>query len=343
MSSLDIQSLQYTHENGQKVFTDISLDIAQGEFTAILGPSGCGKSTLLRTIAGLATPQAGQIFLGEKLLVSQGHEKIPAEKRHIGMVFQDYALFPLQTVYENIAFGLQKYTAAEKQQRVTELLNLIGMETFAHHKPHQLSGGQQQRVALARALAPRPRLLLLDEPFANIDTTLRQTLGTALQMITAHEQVSVLLVTHDWSEAFSLADRIAILLPTSNGSRIIQYDTPQQIYHRPATQQVAALSGSSTLIAGTAMVHHAETVLGTLPLIEAAEGAGHAVLRPEMVLFKENPTGNSTILARVFQGNSYRLVCETPAGNVFAKMVTRTPPAIGTRGDVIVNEACWWV
>jgi iron(III) transport system ATP-binding protein len=342
---LTIQHLTHAYEN-QKIFTDINLHIQQGEFVAMLGPSGCGKSTLLRAIAGLTTPQDGDIDIAGQSVVCNGHVRIPVEKRHVGMVFQDYALFPQKTVWKNIAFGLENNNKNSQaiKHRVDELLQLIEMTAFADQKPAQLSGGQQQRVALARALAPKPQLLLLDEPFANIDSTLKQTLSTALQVLTSQEKVSVLLVTHDWGEAFSLADRIAILEPTSEGSRLIQCDTPQTIYQRPVNRYVGNLFGSTTLIPGTAANTYADTPFGKIPLTNpTASGAGHAVLRSEMAAFVEDPNGTAVILARQFQGHSYRLLCDTPIGKLFAETTSHTPPTIGARGTIQIYQPCWWI
>ncbi|MFU8797408.1 MAG: ABC transporter ATP-binding protein [Gammaproteobacteria bacterium] len=326
MSELRLHQLTCVYNN-KTVFNNINLHIEPGEFVAILGPSGCGKSTLLRAIAGLIQPQTGEVNLGGR----------------VGLVFQDYALFPHKTVYENIAFGLHSASAPFITSRVEELLSLIDMTAFSDKKPHQLSGGQQQRVAIARALAPRPTLLLLDEPFANVDHTLTQTLSEALQLLTQHEKVSVLLVTHDWSEAFSLADRMAILEPSEHGSRIVQDDTPQYIYQRPINSYVATLFGSTTLIPGIATDYLAETALGVLPLATSAMGPGYLVLRSEMASFREHPDGNVTVLARQFQGRSYRVLCETLIGKLLAETASTTPPAVGARGYVNIQQPCWWV
>jgi iron(III) transport system ATP-binding protein len=353
MLPLTLQQLSHAYDN-KPVFSNINLHIQPGEFVAILGPSGCGKSTLLRCIAGLNTPQKGSVCIAGKSVVCNGRERIPVEKRHVGMVFQDYALFPQKTVRSNIAFGLetQGLNATAIKNRVDELLQLIDMMAFADHKPHQLSGGQQQRVALARALAPKPQLLLLDEPFANVDTTLKQTLSEALQVLTAQEEVSVLLVTHDWSEAFTLADRIAILAPPpmipvspmAEGSSILQCDTPQHIYQRPKNSYIATLFGSTTLIPGNASGKQADTVFGTLPLATVAAGSGYAVLRSEMAAFVEDPHGSATVLARQFQGRSYRLLCDTVIGKLFAETPADSPPpAVGARGNIQIHKPCWWV
>jgi iron(III) transport system ATP-binding protein len=267
-------SLDYHH---QPILDSVDLTVQKGEFMAILGPSGCGKSTLLRLISGLASAHQGKIQINGQTVARDHHDLIPVNKRNVGLVFQDYALFPFQTVRENIGFGVKHNRA-----RVDELLQLIHMTHLADRLPYQLSGGQQQRVALARALAPKPPLLLLDEPFANVDTTLRQQLIRALKQIVAHENTSVILVTHDRNEAFALADRVAILMPGKQGSHIVQCASPETVYNQPASHEVALLAGAAFILPANAQGNTAETPLGEVELLNPHTGTGEIVVRPEM-------------------------------------------------------------
>jgi iron(III) transport system ATP-binding protein len=330
----------------QPVFTDINLTVNSGEFMAIFGPSGCGKSTLLRAIAGLVIPQEGKIEIVGRCVTHDGKNIIPVESRHIGLVFQDYALFPFQTVAENIGFGLPQKTRVEKlakHSRVNELLSLINMSHLAQRLPCQLSGGQQQRVALARALAPRPKLLLLDEPFANVDITLRQQLISALQQLVKHEQVSVIFVTHDRNEAFALAHRVAILMPGPNGSQIVQCASPEIVYQQPVQREVALLAGAAFLLPAVAHGETAETPLGTVPLQNPHTGKGEIVVRPEMASFVPDANGNASIVSCTFQGCHYHLLCDTPGGQLYTETRSKTPPQIGDRGFVHIIEPCWYL
>lgn len=340
---LVIKNLQHAYQD-LVVFTDLNLTVKPGEFVAVLGPSGCGKTTLLRAIAGLAHPQNGSIYLAGKCVFEGGRQKIPAEQRHVGLVFQDYALFPFQTVRENIAFGLRQRSADKEkdvQARVDELLRLIDMEAYADRHPAKLSGGQQQRVAIARALATRPQLLLLDEPFANVDTTLRQNLSEQLQMLVRSQGVSVLLVTHDCSEALALSDRVAILDPCGDTTKIAQFDTPEHIYHHPSNRCVAEFLGPAGFIPGEARNGVASTAFGEIALSNKVEGKVDLVLRPEMVSFTENPSGQCEVLARSFQGHVYRLLCKTPVGHIFAETSYMKTPELGTKGEITIKQPCW--
>ena len=222
MTALELRALSH-HYGEQQILDGITFQLDAGECVALLGESGSGKSTALRCIAGLEQPSNGQIFIsGTKVYGSQVW--VPTERRGVGLVFQDYALFPSLTVAENIAFGLQVRDA----QRVASLLKLTGLEDWKNQRPAQLSGGQQQRVALARALAPRPSLLLLDEPFANVDAHRRSQLGQALRRLLQAEGASALLVTHDQSSALVLCDRLAVLTPGDNGAILGQMDSPEE-------------------------------------------------------------------------------------------------------------------
>ncbi len=323
--------------DAEPVFADVTLSIRPGEFAAALGASGCGKTTLLRCIAGLATPRAGRIRIAGRTVAEDGRERVAAEQRRVGLVFQDYALFPHQTVRQNIAFGL----AARDAGRVDALLELIGMRELAEREPGELSGGQQQRVAIARALAPGPGLLLLDEPFANVDATLRQRLGEELQMIVRSQGTSALLVTHDRSEALALADRVAVLCPGPRGSQVVQYDTPERVYHRPATRECAALAGHAAFLPGEATGAEAKTALGTVALSETIHGKVEVVLRPENVEFAADASGPAEVVARLFQGRGYRVLCRTPSGDILAESHSAAAPALGARGRLEVRDACW--
>lgn len=330
----------------QPVFSDINLTVNPGEFMAIFGPSGCGKTTLLRAIAGLVIPQEGQIEIAGKPVTVDGKNTVPVESRRVGLVFQDYALFPFQTVFENIGFGLPQKTRAEKlakNARVLELLSLINMTHLADRLPCQLSGGQQQRVALARALAPRPKLLLLDEPFANVDITLRQQLIAALQQLVKHENVSVIFVTHDRNEAFALAHRVAILMPNENGSQIVQCASPELVYQQPVQREVALLAGAAFLLPAIANGENAETPLGIVPLQNPQTGKGEIVVRPEMASFKPDPEGNATIISCTFQGCHYHLLCDTPGGQLYTETRSKNPPQPGDKGFVNIIEPCWYL
>lgn len=333
-------------EYQQPVFNQIDLTVHSGEFMAIFGPSGCGKSTLLRAIAGLIIPQRGEIEIAGRCVMRDGHNIIPVEKRRVGLVFQDYALFPFQTVAENIGFGLPQKTRAEKlakTARVNELLTLINMSHLANRLPCQLSGGQQQRVALARALAPKPQLLLLDEPFANVDITLRGQLINALQQLVKHEQVSVIFVTHDRNEAFALAHRVAILMPSKSGSHIVQCAAPEIIYQQPVHRDVALLAGAAFLLPAIANGDTAQTPLGLAPLQNPHTGTGEIVVRPEMATFIPDNNADATIISCTFQGCHYHLLCDTPGGQLYTETRSKNPPKVGTRGIVKIIEPCWYL
>jgi iron(III) transport system ATP-binding protein len=218
----------------------VSLGLAAGQIGVLIGPSGCGKTTLLRAVAGLEPLAAGRVRMDGQLLAdaASGHQ-VPPEARRIGMVFQDYALFPHLSVADNVAFGVQDLPRAERQQRVARMLDLVGLAHAAKRAPHQLSGGQQQRVALARALAPGPRLLLLDEPFSNLDVDLRERLAHEVRAILKDTGTTALFVTHDQMEAFALGDVIGVM----HRGRLEQWDDGYALYHRPATRFVAQFIG----------------------------------------------------------------------------------------------------
>ncbi len=236
MLELDRISLSYAADGGRRdVLRELSLTLETGQIACLLGASGCGKTSVLRAIAGFEPLDGGSIRLDGRLLSGEG-ARVEPEHRRVGMMFQDYALFPHLDVAANVGFGLRRLDAAERGRRVRALLDLVGLAGQEARRPHELSGGQQQRVALARALAPEPDLLLLDEPFSNLDVDARERLAFELRDLLKAAGRTALVVTHNQAEAFAVADRIGIL----NEGRLAQWDTPYGMHHHPATSDIAA-------------------------------------------------------------------------------------------------------
>lgn len=274
----------------------VSLEIREGEFVSFLGPSGCGKTTLLRAIAGLDPATSGRIVqAGRDITV------LPPGARDFGIVFQSYALFPNLDVRRNIAYGLRgpAWPRAKMEARVAELVSLIGLEEHASKFPAQLSGGQQQRVALARTLATRPRLILLDEPFSNLDARMRVETRQEVRRLLKEAGSAGILVTHDQEEALALADRIALM----EAGRVVQIGTPDEIYRNPATAFVASFLGRSNILRGTASGMDVQTAFGRLPLSRAANGAVDLAVRPEQILIEADPAGPAIVTGREFRGH----------------------------------------
>ena len=232
---------------GAPVVCQVSFELEPGRIGCLLGPSGCGKTTLLRAIAGFELLQGGEIRMRGQV-VSHAGWSLPPEKRRVGMVFQDFALFPHLKIGENIGFGLRHLSERERRARVQTLLGLVGLPEYENAYPHQLSGGQQQRVALARAMAPRPELLLLDEPFSSMDAELREQLAREVRDIIKEEEITALLVTHDQYEAFAMADEIGVL----NAGKLMQWDSGYNLYHRPGNRFVADFIGQGVILPGEA-------------------------------------------------------------------------------------------
>ena len=308
MSSLILQGVSY-HYNGTKVIHDLDLTVGKDEIVCLLGVSGCGKTTTLKAIAGLIEAKQGSIFIDGKL-VSDEQSFVSPEHRNIGMMFQDYALFPHLTVANNIAFGLSNMSKAQKQQRVDEMLKLVHLIGCADRFPHQLSGGQQQRVAIARALAYKPSLLLLDEPFSNIDTQVRFELIADIRRIIKATQVSAVFVTHSKEEAFAFSDTLAIM----HRGKIEQQGTPEQLFAAPCSKEVAEFLGQGIYL--SAEVLTATEYKTPFGLVESYVESKHNVsvgliyVRPHQIeLVADNQSDKfskrATIISRRFIGSAY--------------------------------------
>ena len=262
-----------------EILKGITLDVAPGEIVCLLGPSGDGKTTLLRIAAGLTPLQRGRVLVGGRVVAEPGRE-VPPEERGVGLLFQDFALFPHLSVLDNVAFGLASLRPAERRERAMALLARVGMERFAGAMPHTLSGGQQQRVALARALAPRPKVLLLDEPFSGLDARLRDRVRDDTLHVLQAEGIAVLMVTHDAEEAMFMGDRMAIL----HRGVIAQEGPPADLYLHPATPFVATFLGEVNRLAGQVRLGMVATPFGPVPALGLREGERVEVLiRPEAI------------------------------------------------------------
>ena len=301
---LEITGIRHGY-NGHRVLNGFSLALARGQIGCILGPSGCGKTTALRCIAGFERIAAGSIVIsGEE--VSRAGYAVPPERRRIGMVFQDYALFPHLTVSDNVGFGLRSLEHDGRARRVAQQLEIVGMESAAGRYPHELSGGQQQRVALARALAPRPELLLLDEPFSNLDIDLRQRLGLEVRDILKQQGMTAILVTHDQHDAFAIADEIGIM----REERIEQWGTAYDLYHRPATRFVADFVGQGSFLPGVALGDgRIELELGrfraSAPHDWPQGTAVDVLLRPDDILHDDASPLQAEVLHKAFRGAEF--------------------------------------
>ncbi|RYX94333.1 MAG: ABC transporter ATP-binding protein [Comamonadaceae bacterium] len=318
---LDVAKLGVHYAGRPKPAVDgVSFQLQAGDIGVLIGPSGCGKTTLLRAVAGLERAQSGQIILAGET-VSSAERHVPAENRRIGMVFQDYALFPHLDVGRNVAFGLNHLKPAQRQQRVHDVLTLVGLADAGKRFPHELSGGQQQRVALARALAPEPRLLLLDEPFSNLDVDLRERLAHEVRGILKAAGATALFVTHDQLEAFAIGDHIGVM----HHGKLHQWDDAYSLYHRPATRFVADFIGHGVFapariaqLDGNVVVH---TALGDLadlkecPLPAAyADGLCDVLLRADDIVHDDSSPVKARILRKSFRGSEFLYTLELTSG-----------------------------
>ncbi len=307
----------------------VSLGLRAGDIGVLIGPSGCGKTTLLRAVAGLERASGGSIALGGEC-VSDARHHLPAEQRRIGMVFQDYALFPHLDVGRNVAFGIARLPRGERDQRVAEVLKLVGLDGLQTRYPHELSGGQQQRVALARALAPKPRLLLLDEPFSNLDVDLRERLAHEVRAILKAAGATALFVTHDQLEAFAIGDQIGVM----HEGHLHQWDEAYALYHRPATRFVAEFIGHGVF--APAQIRQSsdgevsvQTPLGALqdmdecPLPGAYEaGLCDVLLRADDIVHDDHAPVKAQIVRKAFRGSEFLYTLRLASGET---LMTHVP------------------
>jgi iron(III) transport system ATP-binding protein len=286
---------------------DLSLE--RGRLLALLGPSGCGKTTLLRLIAGLSTADEGTIRLDGDRLTGPG-VMVPPERRKVGVVFQDFALFPHMNVAANVRFGLPK--GRDRHTRVDELLRLVHLGGLERRMPHELSGGQQQRVAIARALAAEPRLMLLDEPFSNLDPSIRRSVRAEVRQLIGAIGMTAIVVTHDQEEALSLADHVAVMMD----GRVLQVGTPEEVYFRPVSREVAAFLGDANFLRGTAQGASVECALGCYPVPASHAGPVEVMARAESIEVECDPEGSGDVASIEFFGHHQLLTVRLRSGEV---------------------------
>ena len=353
---LEISQLQVRYAGrSQAAVNGVSFGLRTGDIGVLIGPSGCGKTTLLRAVAGLEPVTGGQILLSSRVVSDKNHTE-PAERRRIGMVFQDYALFPHMDVGRNVGFGLEHLPKAKRQTRVAEVLKLVGLEGAEKRFPHELSGGQQQRVALARALAPKPDLLLLDEPFSNLDIDLRERLAHEVRNILKAAKATALLVTHDQLEAFAMGDVIGVM----NEGQLHQWDDAYSLYHRPATRFVADFIGHGVFTPATLSEVNGQVVVDTPvgQLTDVAEcplpcafdgGQCDVLLRADDIVHDDDAPVKAQIIRKAFRGSEFLYTLRLASGDLLMAHVPshhdhKLGEWIGIRAEVdhvvTFNRAC---
>ena len=334
---LEVSQLEVRYAGrAQAAVQGVTLSLKAGDIGVLIGPSGCGKTTLLRAVAGLEPVTGGEIRL-TKSVVSSATLSVPPELRRIGMVFQDYALFPHLSVGRNVAFGIHQLPRAEQAARIAEVLKLVGLEGSEHRYPHELSGGQQQRVALARALAPRPQLMLLDEPFSNLDVDLRERLAHEVRGILKAAGGTALFVTHDQFEAFAIGDVIGVM----NEGHLHQWDDAYTLYHRPATRFVADFIGHGVFAPAT-LVQGANNVVAQTPLGELTDldecplpgsypgGACDVLLRADDIVHDDHAPVQAQIVRKSFRGSEFLYTLRLASGHtVLAHVPSHHDHALG--------------
>lgn len=324
--SVTVAGLHHAYD-ADPVLHDVSVGIDAGQSLALLGPSGCGKTTLLRLIAGLERPLQGTVTIGDTVVAGDG-TWVPPEQRRVGMVFQDWALFPHLSVEANVAYGLPR--ADRKGNRVSEALKMVGLKDLGNRMPETLSGGQQQRVALARALAPQPAVLLLDEPFSNLDTALRIEVRTDVHRLLHELGITAVFVTHDQEEAFVLGDQVAVM----RSGRIVQIDSPQGLYTEPADRAVAEFVGAGSIIRATAANGKVESPCGRIN-VSIEQGEVDVLLRPEQLELLDH--GEATVDLVEYYGHDAMVFVRAPNrhGGDDLLRVRSNPTTSVQRGDKV--------
>ena len=297
---------------------EVSFDLGDHELLALVGPSGCGKSTLLRILAGLQPTETGTVELGGRM-IDDGRHPVPPEGRRVGLVFQEHALFPHLTVAGNIGFGVRD---GDRWARIAEMLDLVGLAGYDERYPHELSGGERQRVALARALAPRPAVLLLDEPFASLDPNLRSRVRDDVAAILRSTRTPAIMVTHDQNEALAVGDRVAVM----RAGRIVQIDTPEHVFHEPVNRFVAAFMGEASFLPWSVA---AAEIAG---VDDHASQSALAMVRPDDVTFAVEPDGAASVDAAEFRGSSWCYTLRLPSGGTVRSLQSHLERvAVGSR------------
>ncbi len=320
MKQLEVRDAEIAYGD-EAVVQQVSFSLQAGEIGCLLGPSGCGKTTLLRAVAGFQPLREGGIHLRGQHVSGPGY-MLPPEQRDVGMVFQDFALYPHLDVENNVAFGLRRLGRSARRRRVDELLRLVGLEAVRRHYPHQLSGGQQQRVALIRAIAPQPKILLLDEPFSSLDVDLREQLAREVRDILQRDGITAILVTHDQMEAFAMADRIGVLWQ----GRLQQWDNGYRLYHQPANRFVADFIGQGVMLPGRVM--DGDQIMTPLGPVKGLYADAHApaqevelLLRPDDVIHDDASPLQLEVVDKAFRGAAYLYTLKLPDGGEILCMV----------------------
>ncbi len=304
------------------ILKEISLKIEKGDLCCLLGPSGCGKTSLIRMIAGFEQPTSGVISI-DNIIVADKKTNVPAEKRNVGMVFQDLTLFPHLTIEKNIAFGLEHVSNDQRKQRIDELLDLCQLKDLKKRYPHQISGGQQQRVALARALAPKPQLLLLDEPFSSVDSSLQRQLAQEVRDMIIADQATAIWVTHDLNEAFAIADKIGLVIDGS----LQQWSSPKDLYYKPENEAVARFMNHSEFVNGQILDNtHVMTVLGTIRVTpennQVKEKDVNVLIHKKDFIIDHHRSANAKLVSRVYLGGQYQVTALLNDGNTISFYIT---------------------